>query len=337
MKMIKSFFCLLIAGFLILSCGKPNDPESINVGGSTGGYEIIGKLSTPGASQDVTLNGDFCYITQGEGGLLIANVSDRENPQMASLVSSGVRGYSNKIIQKDSIVYISAGSMGVTAVIISDPENPIPVQSNIDLKPARDFHIMGEYMFTSISEQGVQLAELSYLPHPDPRKVIKTSGFARGMTTTADSSYLLVACGEMGLSIYNISNFQDGYGDYPLTGWGDTQGYAEDVEILQDQDIAFMACGTAGLQIVDFSDSANIHVVGEYDGSGYAKELIYENGLIYMTAETGGLLVINVSDVTNPYLVGSVNTQYALGIAKDDKYIYIADEDEGLIIISVPE
>ncbi|MCF8373064.1 MAG: hypothetical protein K9H64_15700 [Bacteroidales bacterium] len=337
MKTLKSFVYLLFAAFVVVSCGKPTDPESINNDGSTGGYRIIGKLSTPGYPQDVVLDSNYCYVTQGEGGLLIADITDREDPKMASLISQGVRGYSNKIIQKDSIVYISAGSLGVTAVIISDPENPIAVQSNIDLKPARDFHIMGDYMFTSISEQGVQLAELSYLPHPDPRKVIKTSGFARGMTSTADSSYLLVACGEMGLSIYNISDFQDGYGDYPLAGWGDTEGYAEDVEILQDQDIAFMACGTAGLQIVDFSDSSNVHVVGAYDGSGYAKELIYENGLIYMTAESGGLQVINVSDVTEPFLVGSVNTQYALGIDKDDKYIYIADEDEGLIIIAIPD
>lgn len=335
--MFKSLAYLLIAGILIVSCGKPNDPESISVGGNTGGYEIASRLATPGYSQDVLINGNFCYVTQGEGGLFIADVSDRGIPVMASLVSKDVRGYSNKIVLKDSIVYISAGSMGVTAVVVSDPQNPYSAQSNISLKPARDFYIMGEYMFTSISEQGVQLAELSYLPHPDPRVVIKTPGYARGMTTTADSSYLLVACGEMGLSIYNISNFQNGYGTYPLTAWADTQGYTEDVKVMKDKAIAFLACGTAGLQIVDFSDSTNVHVVGSYDGSGYAKELLYEDGLVYMTAEMGGLQVINVSDVTMPYLVGSVNTEYALGIDKDDKYIYVADEKEGLIIISMPE
>jgi hypothetical protein len=337
MKNFKSLIYLIVTGLIVASCGKPHDPESINDGNGTGGYTIVGRLATPGYPQDVIVNGDYCYVTQGEGGLLIADVTDHENPEIASLVSEDVRGYSNKIVRKDSIVYISAGSMGVTAVVISDPFNPYATQSNISLKPARDFHIMGEFMFTSISEQGVQLAELSYLPHPDPRSVIKTAGYARGMTTTADSSYLLVASGEMGLSIYNITNFQNGYGDYPQSGWGDTEGYAEDVEIMDDTEIALLACGTAGLQIVDFSDSSNVHVVGEYDGRGYAKELVYENGLVYMTAETGGLQVINVSDVTNPYLVGSVNTEYALGISKDDKYIYIADEDEGLIVIGLPE
>jgi hypothetical protein len=35
--------------------------------------------------------------------------------------------------------------------------------------------------------------------------------------------------------------------------------------------------------------------------------------------------------------VGIVPTGYALGLDMDEKYIYLADEDEGLIIISIPE
>jgi hypothetical protein len=55
-----------------------------------------------------------------------------------------------------------------------------------------------------------------------------------------------------------------------------------------------------------------------------------------MTSETYGLQIIDVSDITNPVLVGIVPTSYALGLCKDDKYIYVADETEGLIIISIP-
>ncbi len=50
----------------------------------------------------------------------------------------------------------------------------------------------------------------------------------------------------------------------------------------------------------------------------------------------GGLQIIDVSDFTNPKLIGVVDTEFALGLDMDDEFIYVADEDEGLIIISIP-
>jgi hypothetical protein len=31
-----------------------------------------------------------------------------------------------------------------------------------------------------------------------------------------------------------------------------------------------------------------------------------------------------------------VQTEYARGLAVDDRYVYVADENEGLVIISIP-
>jgi len=41
--------------------------------------------------------------------------------------------------------------------------------------------------------------------------------------------------------------------------------------------------------------------------------------------------------VSNPVRIGSVDTDEALGLDMDENYIYIADEEEGLIIIQKPE
>jgi hypothetical protein len=100
--------------------------------------------------------------------------------------------------------------------------------------------------------------------------------------------------------------------------------------------IAYMACGTAGLQIINFADTNHIYVTGFYTCGGYAKEIIYKNNIVYMTTEESGLQIFDVSDVSNPKLIGIIKTEYALGMEIDEKYIYIADEDEGLIIIAKP-
>ena len=337
MKNLKLFILLMISINLSTSCGKPTTPEDVVPEDNSGGYKIVSRFQVNGYAQDVVKKDDLAYIAQGEGGLMIVNIADPTNPQSIASVSEGVRGYSSNIAIKDSVVYIAAGSFGVTVVNVADSEKPEVTASNLSMKPAKSLHVMGDYLFTAISEQGVKIASISYATQPDPRSGISTSGYAHGIANTADSNYLLVACGEMGLSIFNISFFDDGFGNYPLIGWCDTPGYAESVTVMNDKSIAFLACGTAGLQIIDFSDSTNVHIVGSYDGSGYAKELIYNNNRIYMTTETAGFQAIDVSDFTNPTLIGRIDTEFALGLEMDDNYIYVADEDEGLIIISKPD
>jgi hypothetical protein len=337
MNMNKLSFWWLSGLLLLIGCGKPTNPESLIPDDISGGYKIVKIFPTPGYAQDVLKKDSLLYIAQGEGGLLIVSVTNPENPQTVSQTTEDVRGYSSKIAMKDSAVYLAAATFGVTVINAADPDTPFVTVSNLGMKPARSFHIMGNYMFTAVSEQGVNIADISYPTEPDIRGGISTTGYAYGLTTSADSNYLFAACGEMGFSIYDISDFQEGYGVYPQTGWCDTPGDAEAIIIDDEKAIAFMACGTGGLQIIDYYDTSNIFIAGSYDSIGYAKDLLYREPLIYMTTETYGLQIINVSDITKPYLVGIVKTAYALGLDMDDNYIYLADEIEGLIIISIPD
>ncbi len=337
--MFKSILLIIVCFFLLFSCGKPTDPESLPVI-NDGGYKIVGRLTTPGSAQDVEVKDAFAFIAQGEGGLLIADISDPTDPQTVSNTFEGIRGYAFKVVLNDTTAYLATGTFGVTALNVANPDTPI-VNPPIDMKPARAFHLSGNYLFTSISEQGVRIADISYPMNPDPRAILATPGFARGMTVTANTSSLLVACSEMGLSIFDISmiQIQNGHGDYPMRSWCDTPGNAEDVAILALMDTtnyALLACGTAGLQIIDFSDSSNVHIIANYNTGGYAKEIAYSDQKIYLTTETRGLQIISIEDIKNPRLIGVVQTEFAKGLTIDDNYVYIADENEGLVIVSIP-
>jgi hypothetical protein len=337
MKTFLIISLVIITTAFFTECGKPINPEVLNPNLCSGGCEVVSIYKTPGYSQDVIKKDSLCYLTQGEGGLYIINVSKPETPLSVSGLSDNVRGYSSKLAVKDSVVYIAAGSYGVTVINVSNPFIPTVTASNLNMKPAKSFCLFGNYLLTAISEQGIKISEISYPTQPDIRGVLNTTGYAQGMIASTDQSKLFAACGEMGFSIFDISDFQDGYGTYPLIGWCDTEGYAESVVVDESKSLAFLSCGTAGLQIIDYSDTTNIHVVGQYSEGGYAKELILKGNIIYMTAEEKGLLVIDITDIENPELVGSVDSEYALGLDMDEKYIYIADEIQGLIIVSIPE
>jgi hypothetical protein len=331
--MSKSMLVLFCCGVMV-GCAKPTDPESLTPG--SGGYAIVGRVQTPGYAQDVEVRDTLAYIAQGEGGLAIVSVAKPESPRVMSVCLEGVRGYSSKVALLDSTVYVAAGGFGVNVINVSNPDLPFAAVSNVSIKPAQSFHVFGSYLLTAIGESGVKIADITTPTNPDPRGGLQNPGFALGITTTADSAYLLVACGEMGMAMYDVRDMQGGFGSYNLVGWTDTPGYANDVAVMPDRPVAFLACGFWGLYVVDFSDTSNVRVVGHYATGGYAKEIAFHNGRVYVTTEGRGLQVFAVANPASPQLVGAVGTEYAIGVCIGQGYLYVADRDEGLLVISIP-
>jgi len=335
-KNMQKFIPLVFVLSLLLlpACGSPNDPESI-IGGD-GGYKIVSKLAVSGFAQDVVLKDSLVFISQGQAGLIIISVLDPGKPKLLSELTYGLRGYSFKLADKDSIIYLAAGTFGVNTVNISNALNPVISQENRAISPAKNFHVMGNYLFTAVSEEGVNISKITDPAHPDIRQTFFVSGYAQSVCTSIDSSLLFIACGEVGLTVYDISDFQDGYNIYPVVGWLDTPGYAEDVTIHPDLPVVFIACGTGGLVIADFQDTANVKIAGSFDTGGYAKEVLYRDGRAYVATEQRGLQILDVTNIISPVRIGTVETAFAMAVAVDDNYVYLADEDEGLVIVSIP-
>lgn len=334
-RMFVAVASLVALSFFLSGCGKPTTPETLNPYG-TGGYEVVETISTEGYAQDVLLEGNLLYVAQGEGGLMIVDVADAENLQILSSTSENIRGYCAKIAKKDSAIYLAAGTFGVTVANVSDPYNPEVTFSNLPMKPARNLKTVGNYIFTSISEQGIMIADITFPTQPDGRSTIDVTGYTRDCAITSDTMLLLAATGEVGISAIDISVFENGFGDYPELSSIDLPGYADFIELDNDKKLAFVACGTAGLQIVDFSDPANLNVVGSYDGSGYAKELTVFENKVFMAAENGGLQVIDVTAPSSPELIGLIDADYLLGITCNDEYIFVADEETGVLVVKIP-
>lgn len=333
--MQKILYTVLFIGLTFLgSCGTPNDPESI-VGGD-GGYKIISKFSTSGYAQDVVVRDTLAFVTQGEGGLMIIDISDRLAPKGILTLYNELKGYSNKVANKDSLVFVSAGAFGVSVIDASNLFDPVKA-TNISIRPAKGFDVMGDFVYTATGEYGFQISKIVDVNKLDPRGITSTPGFAQAVCITSDSS-MLVACGEMGFSMYDVSYniILEGFGSGTFLGWVDTPGYVEDVVDHPDLPYAFLACGTGGFFIVDYADSANIKIIGSYSTGGYAKEVVYKNNKAYVTTGLRGLQIFDVTNITSPTRIGTVQTKLAKGLAVDDKYIYVADEQEGLVIISIP-
>ncbi len=327
-KYIYSGIALLL---LMVSCGTPNSPEDY-----TGGYKIVHKMTTPGAANDIIIDGDYAYMAQGEGGLLIVDLSQPDRPVVKTMLNEGVRGYSTKITKKGNTVYLTAGSFGVSVVNVSDVDSPVTTVSNLAIKPSKNVRIMGDYLLAAIGERGFKLAYLGNPDVPDIRGETNTDGYARDAIANDALTRVMVATGEVGFALYDITNFDDGYGIYDIKGSCDLPGISEFIALDETNSTAYIACGSAGLAIVDYTDEAQPQVVSVFDTGGYAKEVIYNAGKAYVTTGQGGLHIIDVHDPFNPKEIGIIDTEKALGLTMKGDYIYIADAVEGLIVVAKP-
>lgn len=323
---------LICSALTLMQCAQPNDPETLRP--STGGYHVLSVLPTQGYAQDVVVHDTLAILAQGEGGVMITSVADPVHPRFLSVCKDEVRGYSYKIAVKDSTVFVASGDFGVNVVSVANPSLPYATATSLNIKPARAFHVMGDYLFTAVSEAGVKISEISYPPQPDVRGGLQTPGYARALTTTADSALLVVACGEMGIAFYDIRDLQGGFGTYRLWGWLDTPGYVDDVTIMGTQHVALLAAGPAGFLVVDFSDSTNIHLASAAATAGTARAIAYRDGKAYVAVDRGGLQVFAVDQPASVRLLGTVETTLAYGVAVDARCIYVADRTEGLIIMT---
>ncbi len=331
-KIFPAFF--LFAVFVLISCGSPNEPAEFSE--NDGGYKIKSTLRTFADANDVLAEDTLVYVAQGEGGLLIASIKDVENPETIAVLTENVRGYSYKLAKLDSIIYIAAGSFGVTTINVADPANARTEAYNLSMKPAKGIYISEGYLFIAISERGIKIASLSYPPEPDIRGGFPTPGYAQDLTVTSDGDTAFVANGEMGLAVFDISNFAGGFGEYPQIGWIDTDGYAENVALDETNKIAYVTSGTAGVYSIDYSDVSAMKIIDRYDTEGYAKDLILDGDRLCVTSENGGVYFFEISNDGKLRKIGRVKTDDARGIASDENNIYVADKERGVLIIEKP-
>lgn len=88
----------------------------------------------PGGSQNwgygIETAGSFAYVVEGDGGLIIVDISTPSLPIERGHVSpaSTMQGYYNVAIQGE-FAYVSRDSKGVSIISIADPDNPVLVST----------------------------------------------------------------------------------------------------------------------------------------------------------------------------------------------------------------
>lgn len=327
---------LMLISILFVACLSPNEPDALT-NSEVAGYKVISKINTNGYAEDAVIKDNFVYVAQGEGGLAIIDISNPTQPVLKKSFFEGLRGYSKKIALKDKIVYLAANTFGINVVDANDPSNPVILATNLEMKPAKDVYVFGNFLFTAISEQGVKIADISTAATPDIAGRVQTlAGYSRSNIVTKDS-ILITSCGEMGLGFTSVKNLKTGFESFATIKIHNTEGYCEASAVTEDGKYLVAACGNSGLFIFDITDLNNIKEIAKLNPGGYSNDILIHKDKVIMSSSNRGVQIISIAEIMNPKLLGTIPLQDITGINIDKNYLVATDETEGMVLIQMPE
>lgn len=298
----------------------------------TNPFRIVSSIQTKGYAWDFLVRNDTAYVAQGEGGFAIIDLTDEEYPILVG--ECDARGNAKGITVMDSFAYLAVGKNGISTILFANLDSleflwqtaagEDNAEDIIIYFPADDTMF---YMFVAEKDEGMWLLEIfpAYPGYPQPLAEFDVPGYENGLFL--DSTYLYIACGELGLTIVDISKVTAP----DIIGTCDTKGYAYDVFVKDT--LVFIADGREGLEIINAVDISSPYVIGSFDTEDNARSLFIKGDTAFIADENKGLVVLDVSDPTLPQYLGGVETAYATAVWIGEYYAVISDRYDGIIIV----
>lgn len=218
-----------------------------------------------GYPNNVDVDGDFAYVADGDAGLAVVDVSNRNAPTLASMLALPGFGSANDIRVAGGLAYIADGSGGLRIVDVADPRAP---HARGAFSPAavdfRDLALQGGLAYVADLRGKLWRIDVS---NPDAPALVDSLALTdlfgdpvrlRGVSVAEDGSFAVVVAGSRGgeeltasavpgLTVIDLAN----PGQPRVAGTVDT-GDPFDVEVRGRT--AYVADQGLGFTVVDLAD-----------------------------------------------------------------------------------
>ncbi len=295
----------------------------------------VGQTSVlPGVITAVVAVGNFAYVTDGEGGLHIINISDPASPSESGFYDTP--GDARDVMVMGSYAYV-ADWYGLRIIDISNPANPTETGFCDTVIPARGVTVAGSYAYIA-RHGGLTIIDVSNPASPTEVGNVDTQGI--GYAVAVVGSYAYLASEDGGLRIIDISN----PASPAEVGFYDTPGFALDVSVVGIY--AYVADGGSGLRVIDVSNPAAPTEVGFYNTPGDTLAVAVEGNYAYVNfdanvaymenIENSGMRIVEISNPASPTEVGFyVSPGVVIEVTIAGTYAYLAAQNGGLHIIDI--
>lgn len=262
----------------------------------------VGTCDTPGEANSIFIDGDYVYIADGNNGLQIIDIKDKENPKIIGNFDTD--GFLNDVFVKDDYAYL-ADTQSFTIIDINDKSNPKLITSY-------DLFKEGTTSYLKRLSEGDKLL----INYPNVNSVF------------IDGEYAYLT-DNIGLKIFNITDKSKPI----LVGSIDT--FYNSKKVYVNNNFAYVIDDIDGLQIIDISDKKNPFKIGMCDTPGSAEDICIKDKYAYIADGLNGLFVVDL-EFKDFFPIGTTITHDNIGnlntVFKDNNYVYICNNNNFTIL-----
>jgi hypothetical protein len=311
------FSILIISAFiLVVGCGDSDDNHV--------SLTIISIFDTQGEAYDVSVSGNYAYVTVKSASVQVIDISDPHSPTLAgTCYTSGPVG---NISVYGSYAYVTVEGVGIQIIDISDPESPFIAGEFETLEPAQDIHVSVNYAYITAGNSEFQIVDIS-----DPENPFLTGSFTTGggYDLFVSGDYAYIPKGWDGFIRVDISD--------PTNPVGGIAGHTEYgiYDVFVSGNHAYFTAGIYGiLYVFDISNPERLPNVCDWGASVRVGDIFVSGKYAYVNTYDG-LGAIDISDPTDPSLAGwcDLSGDKTRNIHVSGNLVYVPSGDTGLIVV----
>lgn len=253
---------------------------------------LLGRLSLPGFTVDLSLLGNFLIAASRAGGLHLIDISDTEKPQLVQTISE--QKIYERVWMVGDIVYASDRDRQLD--LFSLTEGQLTLVGHLSLVGnVQDYLLDGERLYLTEASFGVSALDVSDPVRPRRIGFVGTPGRPKGLAQY--EGHLYVASSSQGVQIIDKNRFEP----LKVAASFDTSGNAFDL-VLNGRWI-YVADSEGGLQVIDRSERSNLKKVASFPTEYRALALAKAGNIIFVKLFGHGLILVDVSDPLKPSFV----------------------------------
>jgi len=295
----------------------------------------LGFFDTDGFANDVSIDGQFAYVADGEEGMAKIDVSNPEEPELIDTFWHANQDMFNyrSVITDENYIW-TVNEFGVK---IFDKERLALIRYFNTEGTAMKVSAAFDHVFISDFIGGFGFIDPSFRPQDWNLRMFENRGRVTGVSFY-NRNIGFVSKGATGIATTVFQWRMDGDLNLLVTGEEvfnyNTPGEANDVAVFGDH--LFVPCGEGGIQIYSLETPTRPEHIGELDTRGSALAISFEQDLAFIADHSNGLIVVDVSDPANPEVVEIFDTPgSAINVEIFGGYAFIADGESGLRILDV--
>lgn len=267
-------------------------------------------------SYDVSVSGDYAYVTAKFSGLKVIDISNSTAPEIVGTCDKNATiGITTNLFVLDSYAYVADGEAGLQIVDITDAENPSIIATVDSSDQCKDVYVQGQYAYVADGEAGLQIVDVS---NPaTPHIIASYETFDSADVIYIHGNYAYIGIDDFGLKILDISDPL-----HPMHILSEFQVHINGLDVIDEY--VYIADYSAGLVILDLEPDIIRNTIGVCDTPDYARGIDVVGDYAYITDRDSGLQVMDVSDVRFPHIVGSCETPAsAMTVCVSGDYAYV--------------